>query len=110
MERDIVCHWLKQEDAGLQSRVQSFSIAAHSRHAQVPNLIHTGLDRGEGDAGRIEKKGQNSLEVQLPFGVVKGRGNRHREGFGAIDFFTTWKAVYVDCTDKLQRAQIDNLE
>ena len=49
-------------------------------------------------------------EVHLPFGGVKHTGNGHREGNGAIDFFTTWKAVYVDYTDKLQRAQIDNAE
>ena len=47
-------------------------------------------------------------EVHLPFGGVKATGNGHREGNGAIDFFTTWKAVYVDYSDKLQRAQIDN--
>jgi aldehyde dehydrogenase (NAD+) len=47
-------------------------------------------------------------EVHLPFGGVKHTGNGHREGNGAIDFFTTWKAVYVDFSDKLQRAQIDN--
>lgn len=47
-------------------------------------------------------------EVHLPFGGVKHTGNGHREGNGAIDFFTTWKAVYVDYSDTLQRAQIDN--
>ena len=46
-------------------------------------------------------------EVHLPFGGVKLTGNGHREGNGALDFFTTWKAVYVDYSDKLQRAQID---
>jgi aldehyde dehydrogenase (NAD+) len=49
-------------------------------------------------------------EVHLPFGGVKQTGNGHREGNGAIDFFSTWKAVYVDFSDKLQRAQIDNAE
>jgi alpha-ketoglutaric semialdehyde dehydrogenase len=49
-------------------------------------------------------------EVHLPFGGVKHTGNGHREGNGALDFFTTWKAVYVDYSDKLQRAQIDNVE
>ena len=49
-------------------------------------------------------------EVHLPFGGVKHTGNGHREGLGAIDFFTTWKAVYVDYSDKLQRAQIDNAD
>jgi aldehyde dehydrogenase (NAD+) len=49
-------------------------------------------------------------EVHLPFGGVKHTGNGHREGLGAIDFFSTWKAVYIDSSDKLQRAQIDNAE
>ncbi|MCU1285392.1 MAG: Aldehyde dehydrogenase [Acidobacteriales bacterium] len=47
-------------------------------------------------------------EVHLPFGGVKATGNGHREGgLGAIDFYCQWKAVYVDYSDKLQRAQID---
>jgi aldehyde dehydrogenase (NAD+) len=47
-------------------------------------------------------------EVHLPFGGVKQTGNGHREGgTGAIDFYTTWKSVYVDYSDRLQRAQID---
>lgn len=49
-------------------------------------------------------------EVHLPFGGVKQTGNGHREGSEALEFFTTWKAVYVDYSDKLQRAQIDNAE
>lgn len=50
-------------------------------------------------------------EVHLPFGGVKQTGNGHREGgTGALDFYTTWKSVYVDYSDKLQRAQIDNAE
>jgi acyl-CoA reductase-like NAD-dependent aldehyde dehydrogenase len=50
-------------------------------------------------------------EVHLPFGGVKATGNGHREGgFGAIDFYTEWKSVYVDYSDRLQRAQIDRPE
>jgi len=50
-------------------------------------------------------------EVHLPFGGVKQTGNGHREGgTGALDFYTTWKSVYIDYSDKLQRAQIDNAE
>ncbi|MBI2678559.1 MAG: aldehyde dehydrogenase family protein [Candidatus Koribacter versatilis] len=50
-------------------------------------------------------------EVHLPFGGVKSTGNGHREGgIGAIDFYTQWKAVYVDYSDRLQRAQIDTGE
>ena len=50
-------------------------------------------------------------EVHLPFGGVKATGNGHREGgFGAIEFYTEWKSVYVDYSDKLQKAQIDRPE
>ena len=50
-------------------------------------------------------------EVHLPFGGVKATGNGHREGgIGAIDFYTEWKAVYIDYSDRLQRAQIDRPE
>jgi acyl-CoA reductase-like NAD-dependent aldehyde dehydrogenase len=50
-------------------------------------------------------------EVHLPFGGVKATGNGHREGgVGAIDFYTEWKAVYVDYSDKLQKAQIDRVD
>jgi aldehyde dehydrogenase (NAD+) len=48
-------------------------------------------------------------EVHLPFGGVKATGNGHREGgFGAVDFYTEWKSVYVDYSDKLQKAQIED--
>ena len=50
-------------------------------------------------------------EVHLPFGGVKATGNGHREGgIGAIDFYTEWKSIYVDYSDTLQRAQIDNAD
>jgi aldehyde dehydrogenase (NAD+) len=50
-------------------------------------------------------------EVHLPFGGVKATGNGHREGgIGAIDFYSEWKAVYVDYSDTLQKAQIDRPE
>jgi alpha-ketoglutaric semialdehyde dehydrogenase len=48
-------------------------------------------------------------ETHLPFGGTKQTGNGHREAaISAIDFFTEWKSVYIDYSDKLQRAQIDN--
>jgi aldehyde dehydrogenase (NAD+) len=50
-------------------------------------------------------------EVHLPFGGTKSTGNGHREGgLGAIDFYTQWKSVYIDYSDRLQRAQIDTGE
>jgi acyl-CoA reductase-like NAD-dependent aldehyde dehydrogenase len=48
-------------------------------------------------------------EIQLPFGGIKQTGNGHREaGTTAIDQFTEWKAIYVDYSGRLQKAQIDH--
>jgi aldehyde dehydrogenase (NAD+) len=50
-------------------------------------------------------------EIQLPFGGRKGTGNGHREaGTAAIDFYSEWKTLYIDYSDRLQRAQIDTAE
>jgi alpha-ketoglutaric semialdehyde dehydrogenase len=47
-------------------------------------------------------------EIQLPFGGVKATGNGHREaGSSAIKEFTEPKALYIDFSGRLQRAQID---
>ena len=47
-------------------------------------------------------------EVHLPFGGTKETGNGHREsGLAALDQFSEWKSVYVDYSNRLQRAQID---
>ena len=53
--------------------------------------------------------GTTGAEVHLPFGGMKETGNGHREaGQAALDFYTEWKALYVDYSGHLQRAQIDN--
>ena len=53
--------------------------------------------------------GTTGAEVHLPFGGWKETGNGHREaGHAALDTFTEWKAIYVDFSGRLQRAQIDN--
>jgi aldehyde dehydrogenase (NAD+) len=55
--------------------------------------------------------GTTGAEVHLPFGGTKDTGNGHREaGQAALDVFTEWKAIYVDYSGKLQKAQIDNLK
>jgi len=47
-------------------------------------------------------------EVHLPFGGTKETGNGHREaGIAALDFYSEWKTLYVDYSDRLQRAQMD---
>jgi len=53
--------------------------------------------------------GTTGAETHLPFGGWKETGNGHREaGHVALDTFTEWKAIYVDFSGRLQRAQIDN--
>ena len=55
--------------------------------------------------------GTTGAEIQFPFGGTRGTGNGMREaGQTALDSFTEWKAVYVDYSGRLQRAQIDNRE
>jgi len=50
-------------------------------------------------------------EISLPFGGTKITGNGHREaGKQALEVFSEWKAVYIDFSGVLQRAQIDNAE
>jgi aldehyde dehydrogenase (NAD+) len=47
-------------------------------------------------------------EVHLPFGGTKHTGNGHREaGAAAIEFYSEWKTLYVDYSDRLQRAQME---
>lgn len=47
-------------------------------------------------------------ETHLPFGGIKHTGNGHREAsVAALDFYSEWKTIYVDYSDRLQRAQID---
>jgi alpha-ketoglutaric semialdehyde dehydrogenase len=48
-------------------------------------------------------------EIHLPFGGTKATGNGHREaGTAALDFYSEWKTLYVDYSNRLQRAQIDS--
>jgi aldehyde dehydrogenase (NAD+) len=51
-------------------------------------------------------------EVHLPFGGTKATGNGHREGamISSLDIFSEWKAIYVDYSGKLQKAQIDEFK
>jgi len=50
-------------------------------------------------------------ECHLPFGGVKDTGNGHREGgWTAYEVFTEFKTVYIDYSERLQKAQIDTWE
>lgn len=49
-------------------------------------------------------------EVHLPFGGTNQTGNGHREaGTAALDVFSEWKAIYIDFSERLQKAQIDQI-
>jgi len=55
--------------------------------------------------------GTTGAEIQFPFGGTRGTGNGHREaGQVGLDVFTEWKAIYVDYSGRLQRAQIDTAD
>ena len=55
--------------------------------------------------------GTTGAETHLPFGGWKETGNGHREaGHAALDTYTEWKAIYVDYSGRIQKAQIDNQE
>jgi aldehyde dehydrogenase (NAD+) len=50
-------------------------------------------------------------EAHLPFGGVKQTGNGHREGgWEVYEFYSETKVCYIDYSNKLQRAQIDNYD
>jgi alpha-ketoglutaric semialdehyde dehydrogenase len=47
-------------------------------------------------------------ETHLPFGGTKQTGNGHREAaVTSLDVYSEWKTIYIDYSDRLQRAQID---
>ncbi len=91
---------------------------------QVANGVKYGLSssiytRNVNDAFRAQRDIDTGIvyvnaptigaETHLPFGGTKQTGNGHREsGLAAIDFYSEWKTVYMDYSDRLQRAQIDN--
>lgn len=73
------------------------------------NVNHVYKAQRDLDTGIVYiNAGTIGAEIHLPFGGTKGTGNGHRDsGIQALDVFTEWKAVYVDFSGKLQRAQID---
>ncbi|HEY8489205.1 MAG TPA: aldehyde dehydrogenase family protein, partial [Thermaerobacter sp.] len=55
--------------------------------------------------------GTIGAEIHLPFGGMRATGNGHREaGQAALEVYTEWKAIYVDFSGRLQRAQIDEVK
>jgi aldehyde dehydrogenase (NAD+) len=77
--------------------------------ADVNNAFHAMEDLYTGIC--YIKSATIGAEVHLPFGGTKATGNGHREaGTQVLDIFSEWKAIYVDYSGKLQKAQIDEVE
>lgn len=103
--------------------VSLIPVKSFSEAIEVNNSVKYGLSSSifTNDVNRVFKAqrdldtgivyvnaGTTGAEIHLPFGGTKGTGNGHRDsGVAALDVFTEWKAVYVDFSGKLQRAQID---
>ena len=103
--------------------VSLISISGFDEAIEVANATHYGLSssiytRDMTSAFRAIKEIEAGItyinsstigaEVHLSFGGVKGTGNGFREaGTDAIREFTEVKAVYIDYSGKLQKAQID---
>ncbi|MFQ5796008.1 MAG: aldehyde dehydrogenase family protein [Candidatus Bipolaricaulia bacterium] len=69
------------------------------------NLAHRAMDDLEAGIVYINSS-TIGAEIHLPFGGVKGTGNGHREaGQAALETYTEWKAVYIDYSGRLQKAQ-----
>jgi alpha-ketoglutaric semialdehyde dehydrogenase len=93
---------------------------------QIANGVNYGLSasiytRNINNAFRAQRDLQTGIvyvnaptigaETHLPFGGIKNTGNGHREsGEAALDFYSEWKTIYIDYSDRLQRAQIDNAD
>lgn len=94
------------------------------RAIEITNAVNYGLSaaiytRNVNNAFRAQRDIETGIvyinaptigaETHLPFGGIKNTGNGHREsGEAALDFYTEWKTIYIDYSDRLQRAQIDN--
>ncbi|MGH9682360.1 MAG: aldehyde dehydrogenase family protein [Candidatus Acidiferrales bacterium] len=76
------------------------------------NINHAFLAQRDLETGIVYVNAPTiGAETHLPFGGIKNTGNGHREsGEAAVDFYTEWKTIYIDYSDRLQRAQIDNAE
>lgn len=82
---------------GLSAAIYTKDIA---KALHAANSVDTGLFYV--NAGTI------GAEAHLPTGGMKASGNGHREASVAgIDSYSEWRSVYIDYSNRLQRAQID---
>lgn len=98
--------------------VGSLDEAIEAGNGVIYGLSSSVYTRNVNDAFRVMRDMETGIvyvnaptigaETHLPFGGVKQTGNGHREAaVAALDFYSEWKSIYVDYSDRLQRAQID---
>jgi aldehyde dehydrogenase (NAD+) len=94
------------EDAVRQANDVDYGLSS-SIYTKNVNLAFRAIDELEAGITYINAP-TIGAEIQLPFGGIKNTGNGGREaGTTAIDEFTEIKTVFIDYSDRLQKAQID---
>jgi len=94
------------EDAVRQANDVDYGLSS-SIYTKNINLAFRAIDELEAGITYINAP-TIGAEIQLPFGGIKNTGNGGREaGTTAIEEFTEIKTVFIDYSDKLQKAQID---
>ena len=94
------------EDAVRQANDVDYGLSS-SIYTKNVNLAFRAIDELEAGITYINAP-TIGAEIQLPFGGIKNTGNGGREaGTTAIEEFTEIKTVFIDYSDKLQKAQID---
>jgi aldehyde dehydrogenase (NAD+) len=92
------------DDAIRLANHTSFGLSS-SIYTQEINKAHRAMDDLEAGITYINS-GTIGAEVHLPFGGVKDTGNGGREaGLAAIEEYTEWKTIYIDFSQRLQKAQ-----
>ncbi len=94
------------EDAVRQANDVDYGLSS-SIYTKNVNLAFRAIDELEAGITYINAP-TIGAEIQLPFGGIKNTGNGGREaGTTAIEEFTEIKTVFIDYSDRLQKAQID---
>ena len=79
--------------ASIYTRDVNKAFAGHARSVYRNRLRECADDR----SGNASAVWRHQADRQRP----------SRSGIAAIDFYTEWKTMYIDYSDRLQRAQID---
>lgn len=99
---------------GVSSYEQAVDVANDTRYGLSSSIYTRDVNRAframhDIEAGITYVNGPTiGAEAHMPFGGVKETGNGHREGgWEVFDFYTETKTLYIDYSERLQKAQID---